>query len=202
MSEPVNTILEVQVGRIVRLVQEATKEERAGGLVWYPAFSRAIGAYGEARGLSREQSLALFAALSPQARIQRNWTNFKAACDTHTTQGCVCLTGKHRAKIAAFLAGLTTTDQVISGDKVSSFYANLAGDMGRVTIDRHARAAALGMVPEDQRISHADYKHFTLVYRAAAKLLDLEPAQVQAIAWTVWRRMQGIKDDGGLSLVE
>lgn len=202
MSRAKSTISEIQVGHIVALVKDATTEEHAGGLVWYPAFSRAIAAYGEQHGLSREESLALFAALSPRARINRNWANFKAACETHTTEQCVCLTGCHRAKVEKFLAGLSSVTQVTSGDKVTAFYANLAGDLSQVTIDRHAIAGALGHCPDNLTLSHAQYRGFALVFQAASKLLELEPAQVQAIAWIVWRRQKGMTDDGGLSLVE
>jgi hypothetical protein len=200
-TQPQADISANMVGNIVGLVNEATIEERAAGLAWYPAYGHAIEAYGASHSLDREHALALFAALSPRARIQRNWANFKAACQTHTTQGCVCLTGKHRAKVAAFLAGLSSIEAVTSGPKVTAFYANLSGDLSQVTIDRHAVAGALGHCPDNDRISCADYRKYALAYQAASKLLDLEPAQTQAIAWIVWRRKKGIKDNGGLSLV-
>jgi hypothetical protein len=196
-----HTISANAVGNIVGLVNEATLEERAAGMVWYPAFAKAVTTYGAAHGLDREHSLALFAALSPRARIKRNWANFQAACATHDTSGCICLTGCHRAKLSRFLAGLSSVADVTHGDKVTAFYANLAGDCSQVTIDRHAIGALLGYCPEKLNISSAQYRAYALAYQAAAKLLDLEPAQVQAIAWIVWRRKKGIKDDGGLSLI-
>lgn len=201
MSPSANDILEAYTGRIVALVQQATREEHAAGMVWYPAFGSAIAEYGALHGLAREQSLALFAALSPLASIQRNWDNFKRCCETHTTIRCVCLTNRQRRKVATFLAGQSSVEAVTAGDKVSAFYANLAGNLDRVTIDRHAMAVCLGYAPPRPRISHTEYRTLTLAYQAAAKLLDIQPAQVQAIAWIVWRRLKGIKDEGGLSLI-
>lgn len=201
MNRPQNDVLENWVGNIVGLVGDATIAERAAGLVWYPAFSRAIAAHGAVHGYSREDSLALFAALSPRARINRNWDNFKRACAEGNPAKCLGLTHSHRDKIARFLAGLFSIEAVISGDKVSAFYGNLAGDLSRVTIDRHAIAAALGHCPDNLSLSHAQYRRYALAYQAAAKMLDLEPAQVQAIVWIVWRRKKGIHDDGGITLV-
>lgn len=194
-------IHEDYVARIVHIIEQATIEERAAGMVWYGAYGKAIRAYGESHGYTGEQSTALFAALSPRARIDRNWRNFKIACEDGTPVRCLCLTGPHRAKVARYLAGLSTQPEVCSGDKVTAFYANLTGNLDPVTIDRHAAAVCLGQSQARRGVSHKQYGDYALAYQAAAKLLDIEPAQAQAIAWIVWRRLKGIHDGGGLNLI-
>lgn len=201
MSSARHQVSANEIGNIIALVGEASESERAGGLGWYPAFSAAVTAYGAEHGWAGPESLAIFAALSPMTGIERNWSNFQHAATDRDLSRCVGVTGNQRRKLAAFLSGGSSLEAVTAGRKVSAFYANLRGDLHGVTIDRHAAAAALGYCPKAGKVSPGAYKRLALAYQAAAAILDLEPAQVQAIVWIVWRRKKGIHDHGGLRLV-
>lgn len=75
----------------------------------------------------------------------------------------------------------------VTGPKVSSFYANLCGDLQRVTIDVWAARVA-GVADSD--MSHLDgnrYAHLERAYQVVAKDIGFAPAELQAICWIVVR---------------
>lgn len=95
---------------------------------------------------------------------------------------------------------------VLGGHKVRSFYNNIlapGNPGGYVTIDTHAISAAAGQkitsgdprmtklmgVPERSEYgSKGTYGAFADAYRRVAEKYDLNPSQVQAIAWVEWRK--------------
>lgn len=190
-----------QVANIVACVQAAAPAEYAGGLAWYGAFGKAIEGYGKAHNLAPEQAIALFACLSPQTGIKRNWSNFTAIARDKNLDNTTTVYGQMRRKVLDWLSGVGDTSSMVRGDKVSRFAANLAGDYNVVTIDRHAVAAATNGADNGDCLTHTRYLAYQRAYQAAAAILEITPAQAQAIAWIVWRRQKGVKDEGGIALV-
>lgn len=195
------TIGAVTVSRIMETVTGATTAETAAGLVWYSAFGDAITSHGRAHGLDQDTSIAIFACLSPQTSIARNWSNFRAIVADRSLARVVQCAACQRRKLAAWLDGSATAGDLLKGDKVGAFAANLAGDMERVTIDRHAVACANGFQAPTRSLTRRQYRQYELAYQTAAAMLDMAPAQCQAIAWVAWRRSKGIHDTGGIELV-
>lgn len=79
---------------------------------------------------------------------------------------------------------------VLSGQKVSSFYANLTGDYYRVTIDiwilryfKHKKYFVNG----------SEYKNYSNIISNRAKKLNLFPCQLQADIWNKVREKWGFK---------
>jgi hypothetical protein len=110
-------------------------------------------------------------------------------------------------------------DYSLNGHKVRSFFNNIAGWIASrghssdVTIDSHALAIALGnekvssSSPEYEIFGNMESKPYGLMgyyapiadaYRRVAEKYGLEPRQVQAITWVLWRELHGEKEgDGG-----
>jgi hypothetical protein len=172
-----------------------------GGLAWYRLHGRRIVDTGAAHGLTPEASVALFAALSPQTSIQRNWSNFKVCVQDRSARRAVYASRAMRAKINGFYRGTFTIADITAGPKVTSFYRNLLGDEEVVTVDRHAAALVYGAPLGKQCLTIGMYRYCEIIIQAAAAILEITPAQCQAIAWIAWRRQQGIRDGGGMTLV-
>lgn len=189
------------VARIVATVLDASDEERAAGLLWYRTFGRAITSFGTAHEMPSDASLALFACLSPLMQIKRNWDLFRHGVEHKTLDRQTGILPNSRRKAEGLLKGTVSVDGATKGMKVSRFYRNLSGDESVVTVDRHAACAAWGVVDYKPALSCREYRDLEACYQVAAAQLEMTPAQCQAIAWIVWRRQQGIKDNGGMELV-
>jgi len=95
---------------------------------------------------------------------------------------------------------------VLGGDKVRSFYANILDPTGmEVTIDRHAKGLALrsnsvkGATAEaDGIVTPAEYPYYAKHYVKIADRLGLIPNQLQAICWVTWRRLKGNMEQNDL----
>jgi hypothetical protein len=68
--------------RFVSYVQNISAKDRALALVWYPRTAAPVIHEGAAHGLSAYQSVAVFAALSANARLTQNWALFRQFCAT------------------------------------------------------------------------------------------------------------------------
>jgi hypothetical protein len=189
------------VANIVATCLDASGEEHAAGMLWYQSFASAIAAYGQRREMPRETCLAAFAALSPQCLISRNWRLYRHAIDGGKLEGENGVLGHIRRKVDGLLKGNVTIEQATKGLKVGAFYANLAGDLSQVTIDRHAIAAATRQEGPAKSPSCTQYRELEAAYQVAASQLGIQPAQCQAITWIVWRRQKGTHDGGGMALL-
>lgn len=138
---------------------------------------------------------AVIAALSPQQSWAKN-QEYAAIMVSHYAKGGtlatlegVGQTGANIAKAWAVLNGGDPLD-VLGGDKVRSFYANIlsGGHDDAVTVDRHAVSAYY--LPGDETFKSLTPKRYAMVaqaYRDAAAVLGVTPPQMQAICWVAWR---------------
>jgi hypothetical protein len=107
------------------------------------------------------------------------------------------------AKADAIMAGAEPLE-VLGGNKVCNFYKAIAdpSDVTAVVIDRHAFDIAVGRITNDKSRAALDrkgvYDAFARAYERAARAiteetgLDVSPSQVQAVTWSVWRRLKGL----------
>jgi hypothetical protein len=179
------------VANIVAVVTGAAESDIEAGKAWYAVYRRQIVRQAKRHGLTPEQGLALFAVLSQQTALLRNWTNYLAVVTTKDPDQTVGTWAAMRAKCRAILADAANPGQYATGPKISSFYKNLAGDQDTVTVDRHAISACFNQMINEVG---SKYTYVAECYRVAAAMVGLTPAQTQAVAWLAWRRMKGIVD--------
>lgn len=175
---------------ILAVLDEATADELEAGTRWYA----------EAHNLACEldpdnvrRAAGVIAALSPQVSWTRNEVMAREVYFYGDTRGLRSNVDKARAIHAG-----ADPDDVLGGNKVRAFYANIADpeNSPAVTVDRHAYDVARG-----RRGTDADrtdlalprvYGAFVAAYERAAHASGLTPLQVQAATWVAWRRIHGI----------
>lgn len=93
---------------------------------------------------------------------------------------------------------------ISKGMKSSHFFMNIAHpDMREhVTIDRHAIGACIYSSSEIQTIPESygqmtkkQYNFFVSCYKSAAEYRGSIPCQMQAVVWTVYRRLKGLPSE-------
>lgn len=170
----------------------ATAEEHRQGEFWYEAANAAARGLATAHNLPLETSAAILAVLSPQVSWTRNVVMAREVCETGTTRGL----GANVDKARRLLDG-ESPDVVVSGPKVSCFYANILDPSGHeITIDRHAFDIAQGRRTDDvtrgQLALKGHYARYCQAYQLVADELGIGACQLQAITWVAWRRENGI----------
>ena len=181
------------VKRITDMYKQATPEFIEGGHNWYEK------AHDIAKGIGRgnvEKGAGIIAALSPQTGWGRNIQLAGELARTGTTKH----TTDSLVKAQRILEGEHPLD-VLGGQKVTSFYKNIAdpSDKETVTIDRHAHDIPMGIAfrgPKKSTEKSPDlglsekgrYEHFVSAYKNAAQQLEIDtPHKVQATTWVTHR---------------
>jgi hypothetical protein len=183
--------------RILESYALATRAELSDGKTWYTRAAESLEAIRlTARGpvsvwdKNAHTIQAICAVLSPRNSWQTNVEGtrkiVRAASQGNRVPPIVA--GIRRNVNKAWHIAETGDIALVSGPKVSAFFANLCGDLERVTIDVWA-ARACG-ITDEKLMSHLDrmrYVSIETAYRNAARTLNLLPAQLQAICWIVER---------------
>ncbi len=155
--------------------------------------------YADAQNLAREldpttveRAAGIIAAMSPLT----SWPlNVRRAREVYANGTCAGM-GNNVRKAERIFNGENPRD-VLSGPKVTTFFANIMGESDGVTIDRHAIDVAYGKVQSDEERSKAvSGKRYNVIrdaYLHVANILTNEGfamtgAQLQAIVWVYWRR--------------
>lgn len=164
---------------------------------WYQDQAAWIASLADYHGIKRGTVAGVVAALSPLNGWQEQLTytpRILASCVEFNglPEELVRLIpgpglGANKLKAARILLGESPKD-VLSGDKVKAFFANLTGDETRVTIDRHALAIAYG--PEVEFVTPKRYREAETAFRCAAPLFNVTPAGLQALTWVYWREVK------------
>lgn len=175
------------VDNILRVYSRATKQDIAQGTIWYRDAQRV--ATDIASG-DTEKGAGVIAALSPQQQWEINVRMARQAFMRRKARGHF---KRNNDKANAIMRGAEPLS-VLGGAKVRAFYANIVNGGGdEVTVDRHSMAVAFSRVIDDdsrQRIIErvASYPQLVGLYREAARILAMSPAELQAITWLTWRR--------------
>lgn len=182
---------------ILAVIEQATEDELKEGLNWYAEARAWIADVADSTGLPLFTVTQVFAALSPGNKIDRNLQDTEALCHAITRSDA-------QARFKATRVGTYNANKVkawrilhgedaLRGPKTEAFARNLAGDLEAVTVDRHAfnvAAAGRWIVSEGgPTITPRRYNQVADGYRQVADELGITPAQTQAIAWVVWRRL-------------
>jgi hypothetical protein len=94
--------------------------------------------------------------------------------------------------------GLTDDEAILdrlNGQKIRSFYSNIMG-LDEVTVDGHAlniaRGYRVGLTDDDTNIGKRLYRELQAAYVRAARRTGVKPHEMQAVTWTVWKRIHQI----------
>lgn len=170
----------------------AKVDELHEGRHWYDEANRQARIMALAYGVPVETAAAIIAVLSPQVSWTRNVAMARELFATGATSGL----GANVEKAQALLAG-ANPDDVVSGPKVSCFYANILDPSGHeITVDRHAFDIAQGRRTDDktrgQLALKGHYARYCQAYQLVADELGIGACQLQAITWVTWRRIHGV----------
>jgi hypothetical protein len=200
LTEPRNIAYAAKpnAARILDVYRQATVQELDEGLNWY------MDAYAFASTLDPEnpnRAAGIIAALSPM----KDWVNnCKLAARAYEQGYASGALYANTAKADAILSGADPVD-VLRGNKVCNFYNAIANPdhPDAVCIDRHAFDIAVGRITNDKSRAALGrkgvYESFGGAYKRAARAIakdgyPVTPSQVQAVTWTVWRRLKGLAD--------
>lgn len=142
---------------------------------------------------------ALLVATSPQVTVQINWN---LACKiyqqfkTGQEPDLISCMRNHKANVKRVLAG-----ELLQGNKVKAFYANLRGDLSEVTIDGWM-LKLFGWADRHTSVtpSNNQYRKLARAFRSVAKNNGYEPAEFQAILWVKFRTQNGYEPVSILSV--
>jgi len=193
------------VKNILSFYQCATLAENNEGLQWYNdanAYARELAAR---FNISISQVVGIIAAFSPQA----GWLENKRYAVTFLLHPNSVLRSKvtiDKAKVILTLRNESAIYEALSiankAYKTKAFFSNILNPdiHTSVTIDRHAIAACIQKTDKvcalDEsfaKLTKAQYEFFEQAYIEAAKQADILPHQMQAIVWTVYRRLRDLK---------
>lgn len=200
LTEPRNIVYAAKPNsaRIMEVYTQATVQELDEGLNWYTdanAFASTLDP------VNPNRAAGIIAALSPM----KDWkNNVLLAAQTYERGYASNALSANVAKANAIYDGADPLD-VLGGNKVRNFYMAIANPehADAVCIDRHAFDIAVGRITNDKSRTALSrkgvYDQFGAAYKRAAKMLsadgyDLTPSQLQAVTWTVWRRLKGLAD--------
>jgi hypothetical protein len=177
---------------LLNLYAEATPAEITQGHSWYhEAFTFAVDVAIKYH-LPRDVVAQVIAVLSPACPWERNKLDASALCEAfHNGQSLedirICTYGNNKQKAIRILQGLETLQP--KAIKTYNFYQNIMGNLGVITVDRHAVKAYKGKTKAGtERVPKDLYNRASRAYTRAAEIVHIEPAQFQAVIWLVYKR--------------
>lgn len=190
---------------ILRFFAQATIEEQKEGLNWYNEAHIYCQELAARFNVSVSQVAGIIAAFSPQTGWQEN-KRFALSflINPNKVIKNEVQTGKARRILqltseADIYAALSLND---AAWKTKAFFLNMLNPtvLTDVTIDRHAIAVCIQRPEKTEALSDSygkltvkQYRFFEKCYIAAAVELGILPHQLQAIAWTVYRRFRDLR---------
>lgn len=193
------------VNSILRFFNAANVAEIKEGLNWYAEANSYAKELSSRYGLPLQVVAGIIAAYSPQTGWQEN--------KRYTVGFLINPKARHKSLVqdvkARKIATLTSENDIYhalsvndAAWKTKAFFLNILNPdiVTSVTIDRHAIAVSIQHPDKTEALSDAygkltkkQYDFFQLAYVQAAKELDILPQQLQAITWTVYRRLRSLR---------
>lgn len=192
------------VRNILRVYRMATPDDMRDGIEWYARAKREAQSISQRLGLPVSTVVGVMAALSPNNRWERNKVDAFNMCSAYVKGlyiGDFKVSTYFRMKVKAWSIledSLTDDEDILSrlnGQKIRSFYSNIMG-LDEVTVDGHAlniaRGVRVGLTDDATNIGVRLYRELQAAYVRAAKRAGVKPHEMQAITWTVWKRIHNI----------
>ena len=192
------------VRNILKVYRMATDDDVRDGIEWYARALREAQHISQRLGLPVSTVVGVMAALSPNNRWERNKVDAFNLCSAYVnelTMDDIKVSTYHnmKAKAWSILEDHLSDDGDIlarlNGQKIRSFYSNIMG-LDEVTVDGHAlniaRGYRVGLTDDATNIGVKLYRDLQAAYVRAAKRAGVKPHEMQAITWTVWKRVHNI----------
>jgi len=188
----------MSVDNILAIYDLASRNDRLEGKGWYPYALSECSALADRYEIDRQRVVWATAALSPQLKWERNIRATRLVLEGWPKVAGVYPINVEKAWRIVYDGNL----DVLNGPKVQSFARCIWGDPESVCVDTWAWRVWAGAdlwakPPSLDRV----YDAIAEDYRTAARVIGLEPRQVQAITWVSFRRIaNGHAFPGQLSL--
>jgi hypothetical protein len=198
------------ISNILAIYNLSSAAEIKSGLAWYSDAHNEALVISERHNIPLTTVIGVIAALSPNNKWRRNLDNadalIAAYLDGETVES-VKVSTYHTMKDKAWsiLADqLDETDDILTrlnGQKIKSFYECILGIVHGICIDGHAlniwRNERHGLTSDKTNIGKRLYADIQADYLEAGKAVTyqgrkLTAYEMQAVTWTVWRRIWGI----------
>ena len=192
------------VRNILKVYRMATSDDVRDGIEWYARAFREAVSISQRLGLPVSTVVGVMAALSPNNRWERNKVDAFNLCSAYVkglTADDIKVSTYHNMKAKAWAIledRLVHDDEILArlnGQKIRSFYSNIMG-LDEVTVDGHAlniaRGYRVGLTDDATNIGVKMYRDLQAAYVRAAKRAGVKPHEMQAITWTVWKRVHSI----------
>lgn len=193
------------VNSILRFFHAANVSEVREGLNWYENANQYAKELSSRYNVPLQVIAGIIAAYSPQTGWQEN--------KRYTVSFLINPKGRHKSLVqdikARKIVTLTSENDIYNALsindaawKTKAFFLNILNPdiVTSVTIDRHAIAIAIQNPDKVQSLSDdygkltkKQYEFFERAYVEAARQLDILPQQLQAITWTVYRRLRELR---------
>jgi hypothetical protein len=199
------------VNSILRYYALSSASETREGLNWYTEANDYCKQLAERFNVSIQQVSGIVAAFSPQAGWQDN-KRYALSYLISPKNQLRSLAQQLKAKKIMTLKNedaiyhSLSTDKIPKAFKTKAFFLNILHPdvVTDVTIDRHAIAACIqstdnvqALSKEYGKLTKAQYDFFQKAYVMAANEANIFPHQMQAIVWTVYRRLRDLKKYDG-----
>ena len=183
------------VGRLIGAWLACTNEERERGIRWYREAYLTAALLGDSYHLPLHKVAAIIAVLSPGLAWDQNVVSAHQICASYP--GKIRGYGRNRRKALRILAG-ETPESVLRGLKVTAFYRLIrdGGNSTDVCIDGHAANMALGrgkLLIKDSDVTPGQVRLLQAEFQLAARVIGVQPCQLQAATWLAWRSSHGFK---------
>lgn len=192
----------VMVMRVLQAYENASSEDKFHGMVWYDDALLACEDLTADIPYGVEQIAGVMATVSPGMVWDENETAPKRIIDLHwngipTGEWTGFSTYPHNLEKAERI--LDEDLSAIKGDKVTNFYRAIMGDTQAVTVDRwmvrivmdDPRYGTAGGGTKDKATMSSSKTYYAIAeaITESARLIGINPRELQAITWTYYRRM-------------
>lgn len=193
------------VNSILRFFNAATANEVKEGLRWYAEANTYCRELAARFNIPVQVVAGIIAAYSPQTGWQEN-KRYTLSFLLNPKQRQKSLVQDMKARK---IAGLICENEIYSALSVNdaawktkAFFLNILNPdvVTSVTIDRHAIAVSIqhpdkteALSDDYGKLTKKQYEFFERAYVKAALELDILPQQLQAITWTVYRRLRALR---------
>lgn len=185
---------------ILRWFDQRSPHDHSEGCGWYPYALQQCQELATRSQIEIERVVYATAALSPMLKWETNIAATAAVIDGRTSFKGVFTSNIEKA--LHILHDAENWQQWLSGNKVTSFAANILGDPSIVTIDTWAwRVWQNAELRQRPPALNKIYFEIAADYREAAAIVKLQARQIQAVTWLTIRRLaNGRAAAGQLSL--
>jgi hypothetical protein len=193
------------INSILRFNSLATLAEQREGMNWYNDANNYCRELAARFNVSVSQVAGIIAAFSPQC----GWLENKRFALSFLMQPNKVVKTQIQTQKAQAILKLHADSDIfnalsIAGAawKTKAFFLNIVNPniLTDVTIDRHAIAVCIQQPSKTEALSEAygkltlkQYRFFESCYIKASLELDIHPHQLQAITWTVYRRLRELR---------